>query len=235
VRRHATNFVDDFITIADGRTNIVRNGVTLGAFDNAVYRNTNLPKRDYKAVEFQSAYRLGSHLAVNGQWTLQVRNDGTFEGESTSGPALPSLIGDYPEIYVAARSFPDGRVDDFQRHKVRVWASYGVQLGRFGRVDVAPQRGLNVLVLDGRGRYTRAGAEVRVYRAGTRTLIGTRMVDTGSGYCSQNMMAVHVGLPTADAVDVEVTTFTSSGKKVTKAANVDPRTLNGKPLVVTTP
>jgi len=138
VQRHATNFVDDFITIADGRTNIVRNGVNLGAFDNAVYRNTNLPKRDYKAVEFQSAYRLGSHLAVNGQWTLQVQNDGTFEGESTSGPALPSLIGDYPEIYVPARSFPDGRVDDFQRHKVRVWASYGVQLGRFGRVDVAP-------------------------------------------------------------------------------------------------
>jgi hypothetical protein len=97
------------------------------------------------------------------------------------------------------------------------------------------QRGLNVLVLDGRGRYTRAGAEVRVYRAGTRTLIGTRMVDTGSGYCSQNMMAVHVGLPTTDAVDVEVTTFASGGKKVTRAVNVDPRALSGKPLVVKTP
>ncbi len=96
----------------------------------------------------------------------------------------------------------------------------------------ARQRGLNVLVLDARGRYTRAGSEVRVYRAGTRTLLGTRMVDTGSGYCSQNMMPVHVGLPTAEAVDVEVTTFTSTGKKVTKAANVNPRALNGKALVV---
>ena len=95
------------------------------------------------------------------------------------------------------------------------------------------QRGLNVLVLDARGRYTRAGSEVRVYRAGTRTLLGTRMVDTGSGYCSQNMMAgARRACRRPTPVDVEVTTFTASGKKVTKAAGVDPRALNGKPLVV---
>jgi len=60
-------------------------------------------------------------------------------------------------------------------------------------------------------------------------------VDTGSGYCSQNMMPVHVGLPAAAPVDVEVTTFTPGGKKITKAANVDARALNGKALVVKTP
>jgi len=94
------------------------------------------------------------------------------------------------------------------------------------------QRALNVLVLDERGRYTRAGAEVRAYTAGTRTLLGLRMVDTGSGYCSQNMMPVHVGLPAAGPVDVEVTTFHASGKRVTRVAGVDPRSLAGKPLVV---
>ena len=94
------------------------------------------------------------------------------------------------------------------------------------------QRGLNVLVLDARGRYTRAGSEVRAYRAGTRTLIGTRMIDTGSGYCSQNLAPVHLGLPAAEAVDVEVTTFTASGKVVTRVADVDARALAGKPLVV---
>jgi penicillin amidase len=99
------------------------------------------------------------------------------------------------------------------------------------------QRGLNVLVLDERGRYTRAGSEVRVYRAGTRTLLGTRMVDTGSGYCSQNMMPVHVGLPPADSggadsVDVEVTTLTMGGRKITRVSGVDPKSLGGKPLVV---
>jgi outer membrane receptor protein involved in Fe transport len=138
VKRHATRFVDDFITMAEGQTIVSRNGVDLGAFDNAVYRNTNLPKRDYQGVELEAAYGFGPALSLSGQWTVQLQNDGTFEGESSSGPAQPSLIGDYPEIYVAARSFPDGRVDDFQLNKVRMWANYAVRLGRFGSLDVAP-------------------------------------------------------------------------------------------------
>jgi len=138
VSRHAAHIVDDFITMDGGQTVIARNGVSLGAFDNVVYRNTDLPKRDYQALQFESAYRFGPRLAVNGHWTVQLQNDGTFEGESSTGPAIPSLIGDYPEIYIAARSFPDGRLDDFQRSKVRVWATYAFDLGRFGSLDVAP-------------------------------------------------------------------------------------------------
>ena len=57
VKRHAANFVEDFITLADGQTTISRNGVNLGAFDNAVYRNSDLPKRDYQALQFESVYR----------------------------------------------------------------------------------------------------------------------------------------------------------------------------------
>jgi hypothetical protein len=138
VARRAANFVEDFITIADGQTNVSRNGIDLGAFDNSVYRNTSVPKRDYQALEIESVYRVRPALSVNGQWTVQLKNDGTFEGESSSGPGLPSIIGDYPEIYVGERSFPNGRLDDFQRSKVRVWASYSLDLHRFGRVDVAP-------------------------------------------------------------------------------------------------
>ena len=133
VKRHATHFVEDFITMAEGQTDRVRNGVNFGTFDNAVYRNTNLPNARLPGAAVRE--RLSSSLsalAVNGHWTVQLQNDGTFEGESSSGPAQPSLIADYPEIYVAARSFPDGRLDDFQRNKVRVWASYRVELGRFG-------------------------------------------------------------------------------------------------------
>jgi carboxypeptidase family protein len=138
VKRHATNFVEDFITMAEGQTIVSKNGVNLGAFDNAVYRNTNLPTRDYQALQFESTYRPTVNLSVNGHWTVQLQNDGTFEGESSSGPALPSLIADYPEIYVPARNFPTGRLDDFQRNKIRVWATYQLALGRFGTVDVAP-------------------------------------------------------------------------------------------------
>ena len=75
---------------------------------------------------------------MNGQWTVQLENDGNFEGEAANNPAIPSLIADYPEIFVAERNFPMGRLDDFQRHKVRVWATYSLDLGQFGRLDVAP-------------------------------------------------------------------------------------------------
>ena len=36
------------------------------------------------------------------------------------------------------RNAPAGRLDDFQRHKVRVWADYHADLGRYGSVDIAP-------------------------------------------------------------------------------------------------
>lgn len=71
---------------------------------------------------------------------------------------------------------------------------------------------ISVRVLDSNGRATRAGAEVRVFRAGTRQLLGARLVDTGSGYNSQGDVPVHFGLPDAKAVDVEVI-FPGKGKR----------------------
>ena len=46
------------------------------------------------------------------------------------------------------------------------------------------------------------------------------------------MATVHFGLPAAAPVDIEVTTFSTSGKMVTRVPNVDAKTLAGKPLVV---
>jgi FG-GAP-like repeat/ASPIC and UnbV len=66
-------------------------------------------------------------------------------------------------------------------------------------------RGLHVKVVDGQGRSTRAGAEVRVYAAGTQRLIGARLVDSGSGYDAQSDLSVHVGVPAGvSRVDVQV-------------------------------
>jgi hypothetical protein len=138
VRRSMTDFVEDFITIAGGKTNVVRDGVNFGTFDNAVYRNSNLPQRDYDAVDVQSSWRQSAALTVSGQWTVQLRNDGNFEGEAANNPAIPSIIGDYPELYVADRSFPTGHLDDFQRHKVRLWALYAFDMHRLGRLDLGP-------------------------------------------------------------------------------------------------
>ena len=67
----------------------------------------------------------------------------------------------------------------------------------------AAARSLHVSVVDGRGRALFAGAEVRVFAAGTTRLLGLRLVDSGSGYNAQNVQPVHIAVP-AGLVDVEV-------------------------------
>jgi hypothetical protein len=97
--------------------------------------------------------------------------------------------------------------------------------------DVAG-RSIQVLVLDAKGHYTRAGSEVRVYKAGTDELLGLRMVDTGSGYNAQNAKPVHVGLASRGKIDVHVTVMTPDGRKTEVYSDVDWEALAGKPFVV---
>ncbi len=94
------------------------------------------------------------------------------------------------------------------------------------------RRSIQVLVLDRNGHYSKAGAEVRIYQPGTRTVWGGRIVDGGSGYCSQSAMPVHFGLPRKGRVDVEVTSMSASGRKITRVANVDPDKLPRRTLLV---
>jgi len=96
----------------------------------------------------------------------------------------------------------------------------------------AAARSLSVEVVNARGRATLAGAEVRLYAAGTRRVLGTRLVDSGSGYDAQNVMPVHFGLATAATVDVEVIYPRGGKRQVTRSRNVDPKRWQGKSLVV---
>ena len=94
-------------------------------------------------------------------------------------------------------------------------------------------RSIQVRVLDESGLHTRAGAEVRVFEAGTDRLLGTRLVDSGGGYCSQGSAPVHVGLPPGTTtVDVEVTVLTGAGRRAVRVDGVDPDTLPGRVLEV---
>jgi hypothetical protein len=74
---------------------------------------------------------------VDAHWTLQLRNNGNFEGEATNQPGNSSFIGDYPEVYGGNwdRQNPLGRLNDFQRHKLRTWTTYGLSLGPLGTID----------------------------------------------------------------------------------------------------
>jgi hypothetical protein len=137
IYRKTTNMIEDFITAAGGTTEIVLQGVTLGELPNVIYDNTDLARREYQAVEFQSRYRLRNSVSVNGHYTLQLRNHGNYEGEGTNLPGNTSAIGDYPEALPENRYYPFGRLQQFQRHRLRVWSVYDVSLGRLGRVATA--------------------------------------------------------------------------------------------------
>src|SRR5688572_14102592 len=134
--RHASGFVEDFIDLSQGVTDIP----LVGTVTNKFYDNTDDLYRDYRAAIFESNYRVFSNLQVNGHYTLQLRNHGNFAGEAASQPGIPSVYGNYPEVLGPAsdRLMPEGRLDNFQRHKLRVYATYAQDLGCFGSIDVAP-------------------------------------------------------------------------------------------------
>jgi hypothetical protein len=131
-RRHTTHFVEDFTTIADGQTTVMRDGLNFGTFDNIVYRNSDEPRREYQAVQLVSRIPITSRWDVWGHWTYQIRNHGTFEGEGVNLPSISSSFGDYPEFFSEARNYPYGRLAQFQRHKVFAYTTYTQHLGRFG-------------------------------------------------------------------------------------------------------
>jgi hypothetical protein len=134
--RSASQFVEDFLDLSRGVTDVP----LVGALTNRVYDNTDALYRDYQAVIVQSGYRLFTRLKVDGNYTLQLRNNGTFSGEASNQPGIPSIYGNFPEIFGPAldRLMPEGRLDNYQQHKLRVAATYEQSLGRFGSVDVAP-------------------------------------------------------------------------------------------------
>lgn len=91
---------------------------------------------------------------------------------------------------------------------------------------------LQVRVLDGSGRATRPGSEVRVYQAGTDRLLGSRLVDTGSGYDAQSDLPVHFGLPGGQPVDVEITILVGAQRRTVTLEGIDPRDFRGGALAV---
>jgi hypothetical protein len=136
VNRKLTGFVEDFLTFEGGSTTVEQDGEVLGTFTNQYFRNSDVPKRNYRALVLQTSHRLTDRWRVSGHWTLMLENDGNFEGEGPGTPGISSGIGDYPEVFVPARNFPEGHLNGFQRHKMRAWTTYDVGLGRFGHADL---------------------------------------------------------------------------------------------------
>jgi outer membrane receptor protein involved in Fe transport len=137
VHRRTVDLIEDFQTVAGGFTDVVLNGVNAGEFTNIIYQNSELAHRVYDAAVFQARYRVSPRWSVNGHYTLQLRNDGNYEGEAGNQPGKTSFIGNYPEAFDAQRNFPDGHLQSFQRSRLRVWSIYEMPMGRLGDLSVS--------------------------------------------------------------------------------------------------
>ena len=117
-----------------------RNGANIGNLTKVIYDNTNGVDREYQALVLQSGYRFRSDLTVGAHYTVQLKNNGNANGEAANQPGTTSVFGDYPEIIGPAlnRYLPEGRLADFQRHKLRVYGTYTQKMGRFGSIDLSP-------------------------------------------------------------------------------------------------
>ncbi|HVS31855.1 MAG TPA: TonB-dependent receptor [Thermoanaerobaculia bacterium] len=135
VERELGNFIEDFITIDQGCSQIVFGGIDAGCFDNVILRNSNAAKREYKALQFQARYGIMRNWMVEGNYTHQLRNHGNYEGEA--GQSIPSgtPLFNRPEIQ-SPREYPTGRLAQFQEHKVRMWTTYNLGLGRAGNLGL---------------------------------------------------------------------------------------------------
>ena len=136
INRRASDFVEDFITVDGGSTTVGRDGVTFGTFSNVVCRNTDALERNYDGLELQGRYQVADNFLIDGTWTVQMKNEGNFEGERTNRAGISSAAFDYPEVTPENRYFPFGRLDNFQRHKIRLWGIYNLDLGTGGVVDI---------------------------------------------------------------------------------------------------
>jgi hypothetical protein len=100
----------------------------------------------------------------------------------------------------------------------------------------AAARSLQVRVVDERGRWIYAGAEVRLFDVATGRRLGTSIVDSGGGYCSQGATPVHFGLPEGTSrVRAEVTTLRGGRRTTTMEAAIDPSGGRGPVLQVVVP
>jgi hypothetical protein len=141
------------------------------------------------------------------------RNNGQ-RFEEVTPPSLLSLEADHGAMWMDFDR--DGDVDLALTGSL----PFGTHLLMRNPLHNPAARSIHVRVTDARNRAVRPGAEIRVYAAGSRSLLAARLVDSGSSYDAQSDIPEHVGLGDHARIDVEVVWPATGTRRVTRVANV---------------
>jgi hypothetical protein len=139
IARVTHDLIEDYQTLDTGVTNVTVNGISAGLFTNRLYMNApnDQVDRKYQGLVFQSRYRITDNWSVSGQDTVQLQNYGNYEGEGSNTPGSTSAIGNYPEAFDAARTFPFGDLQNFERNRLRLWSIYNWPMGSRGALSIS--------------------------------------------------------------------------------------------------
>ena len=97
-------------------------------FDLTLVKNENDPlERTYYALQLSGGYRLFDSLNLGGNWTWSHLYGNTTGETSGSGPVRTSTSF-YPEYFQYSWNLPTGNLEQDQRHRVRLYATYDVPL-----------------------------------------------------------------------------------------------------------
>ena len=147
--------------------------------------------------------------------------------------ALPeNLLEHGPSHGVAWADFDrDGDLDLSIANNLEIGGTHHLYRNLLG-ADAAV-RSLQVAAVDATGRSVVPGAEVRLIDHDTGALLGTRLIDTGGGYCSQGTAPAHFGLPPGvERVDVRVTFIAGGERSTVVREGVLPADYQGRWLIV---
>ncbi len=136
INRDTNNLVEPFTTLALGSTTVVINGVQGPTVPNVLYQNSNIPKRQYRALVLEGRQTITPAWTIEGNWAHELRENGNYEGQV--GQTFPSAgVEQFPEIFDKARTFPEGRLQDFEQDIVRAWTIYNFDLHRGGALSLS--------------------------------------------------------------------------------------------------
>ncbi len=105
-------------------------------------------------------------------------------------------------------------------------------------LEASRGRSLQVVILDGEGRWTRAGARVTVTAEGSdpehpEGFTTSRMMDSGGGYASQGATPAHFGIPSwVTTVSVTATWYEGGERRTGTVRGVDPSAFQGQWLTL---